>query len=105
MESKFTNLELYNWMIGQISGVYFQAYKLAFDVAKKAERCYKFELGLTDSNFIQFEYWDSMKKGLLCGEKLSLDIRRLESSYYDLNKREFEITKHISLSQSSTWRL
>ncbi|MDQ3682406.1 MAG: neuraminidase-like domain-containing protein [Bacteroidota bacterium] len=99
MESKFTNLELYNWMIGQISGLYFQAYQLAFYVAKKAERCYRFELGLSDSNFIQFGYWDSMKKGLLSGERLSLDIRRIESSYYDQNKREFEITKHISLSQ------
>lgn len=99
MESKFTNLELYNWMIGQISGVYFQAYQLAYDVARKAERCYRFELGLSDSNFVQFGYWDSMKKGLLSGEKLSLDLHRLESSYYDQNKREFEITKHIPLSQ------
>jgi len=99
MESKFTNLELYNWMIGQISGVYFQSYQLAYDVAKKAERCYRFELGLGDSNFVQFGYWDNMKKGLLCGEKLALDLHRLESSFYDQNKREFEITRHISLSQ------
>jgi hypothetical protein len=99
MESKFTNLELYDWMIGQISGVYFQAYQLAFDVAKKAERCYRFELGLADSDFIQFGYWDSLKKGLLSGEKLSLDIHRLETSYIDQNKREFEITKNISLAQ------
>ncbi|MDB5200365.1 MAG: hypothetical protein JWO92_2328 [Chitinophagaceae bacterium] len=99
MENKFTNLELYNWMIGQISGVYFQSYQLAFDVAKKAERCYRFELGLEDSDFIQFGYWDSMKKGLLSGEKLCLDIHRMESSWYDQNKREFEITKHISLAQ------
>lgn len=99
MESKFTNLELYNWMIGQLSGIYFQSYQLAYDVAKKAERCYRFELGLGDSNFIQFGYWDSMKKGLLSGDRLALDIHRLESSYYEQNKREFEITKHISLSQ------
>jgi hypothetical protein len=99
MESKFTNLELYNWMIGQISGVYFQAYQLAYDVAKKSERCFQFELGISDSSFIQFGYWDTMKKGLLSGEKLSLDLRRLESSYYDQHKREFEITKHTSISQ------
>ncbi len=99
MENKFTNQELYDWMIGQVSGVYFQSYQLAFDMAKKAERCYRFELGLSDSNFIQFGYWDSLKKGLLSGEKLSLDIHRMESSFLDQNKREFEITKNISLAQ------
>lgn len=99
MESKFTNLELYNWMIGQISGVYFQGYQLAYDVAKKAERCFRFELGLENSNFIQFGYWDTMKKGLLSGENLSLDLHRLESAFLDQNKREFEITKNIALSQ------
>lgn len=99
MESKFTNEELYSWMTGQISSVYFQSYQLATDVAKKAERCYKFELGLPDASFIENSYWDSLKKGLLSGEKLALDIHRLESSYYDQNKREFELTKNVSLVQ------
>jgi hypothetical protein len=34
---------------------------------------------------------------LLAGEKLSLDLRRLETAYLDHNRREYEITKHISL--------
>ena len=38
-----------------------------------------------------------MKKGLLAGESLALDIKRLEVAYLDRNKREFEITKHVSL--------
>jgi len=81
MRSKYTNEELYQWHIGQISGVYFQAYKLAYDLAKRAERCLRFELGLGDSSFISFGYWDSLKKGLLSGEKLQYDLRRLESAY------------------------
>ncbi len=39
MRSEFTNKELYNWLAGQISSVYFNAYQLAFDLAKRAERC------------------------------------------------------------------
>ena len=46
MRSKYTNHELYQWQIGQISSVYFQSYKLAYDLAKRAERCFRFELGL-----------------------------------------------------------
>jgi hypothetical protein len=99
MRSKFSSLQLYEWMITQLSGVYFQSYQLAFDMAKKAERSFRYELGIADTNFIQFGYWDSLKKGLLSGEKLSLDIKRMDAAYYDKNKREFEITKHISLNQ------
>ena len=49
MRSKYTNEELYQWQVGQISAVYFQSYKLAYDLAKRAERCFRFELGLQDS--------------------------------------------------------
>ena len=97
MRNKYTNDQLFSWMITQISTVYFQAYQLAFDMAKKAEKCYGYELGITDSNIIQFGYWDSLKKGLLSGDKLMSDLRRLEAEYINQNKREFEITKHISL--------
>lgn len=98
MRSKYTNQELYQWQIGQISGVYFQSYKLAYDLAKQAERCFRFELGLQDSSYIQFGYWDSLKKGLLSGEKLQYDLRQLENAYLEHNRREFELTKHVSLA-------
>ena len=97
LRSKYTNEELYQWQIGEISSVFFQNYKLAYDLAKRAERCFRFELGLNDSSFITFGYWDSLKKGLLSGEKLQYDLRRLESAYLEQNRREFELTKHVSL--------
>jgi len=96
MRDKYTNKELYQWMISEISSVYFKAYKLAFDMAKKAEKCYQHELGTTDT-FIAFGYWDSMKKGLLTSDQLLHDIKRMETSYLDNNKREYELTKHVSL--------
>lgn len=97
LEGKFSNTDLYGWMIGQISAVYFQSYKLAYDTAKQAERCYRFELGVEDSDFIQFGYWDGLSKGLLAGEKLRCDLRRLKLAYADKNRREYELTKHFSL--------
>jgi hypothetical protein len=98
MRSKYTNQALYQWQIGQISGVYFQTYKLAHDLAKRAERCFRFEVGLKDSSYIQFGYWDSLKKGLLAGEKLQYDLRRLEVAHIEQNRREYELTKHVSLA-------
>jgi 5-hydroxyisourate hydrolase-like protein (transthyretin family) len=98
MRSKFTNKELYDWMIGQISAVYFKSYQLAHDFAKKAERCYRFELG-NDDSYISYGYWDSMKKGLQSADHLIHDIKRMETGYLDKNKREYEITKHVSIAQ------
>jgi hypothetical protein len=97
MRSKFTNKELYDWTIGQISSVYFRAYQLAYDFAKKAERSYRFELG-NDDTYIGFGYWDSMKKGLQSADYLFHDIKRMETGYLDKNKREYEVTKHVSLT-------
>jgi hypothetical protein len=98
LRNKYTNQDLYGWMLSQISAVYFQSYKLAYDMAKRAERAFRFERGATESSFIQFGYWDSFTKGLLAGEKLLLDMKRMEVAYMDQNRREREITKHISLA-------
>jgi hypothetical protein len=98
-KSKYTNKQLYDWMLEQISTVYFGSYKLAHDLALRAQKCLRFELGNDELSFIEFGYWDSLKKGLLAGEKLGYDLRRMESAYLDLNKREFELTKHISMAE------
>lgn len=101
MRSKYTNKELYNWMISQVSTTYFQSYQVAYDLAKKAEKTFTKELAYADlppSGFIKFGYWDSLKKGLLAGEKLQFDIRRMEVAYIESNKRELELTKHVSLA-------
>jgi Tc toxin complex TcA C-terminal TcB-binding domain len=93
MKSKYTNQELYSWMIGQISAIYFQFYQLAYDLTKRAEIAYRFELGLEESNFIQFGYWDSLKHGVFAGERLRHDIERLEVAHLEQNEREDEITR------------
>lgn len=99
LKGKYTNRDLYSWMVTQVSTLYFQAYQLAYETAKRAERAFRHEIGTYGTNFIQFGYWDSLKKGLLSGERLLKDIRRMEMAYIDQNKREFELTKHVSLAQ------
>src|SRR5262249_25352200 len=60
LRDKYTSEQLYGWMLGQLSGVYFQAYKVAFDAAQQAERAFRFERGDPSSSFIEFSYWDSL---------------------------------------------
>lgn len=101
LQSKYTNQQLYSWMVGQLSKIYREAYDLAFDLAKRAEKSLNYELGLplATPRVIQHGYWDSLRKGLLAGDKLMLAINHLEDKYVQLNKRELELTKHISLHQ------
>ncbi len=100
LRNKYTGEELYGWMVGGISTVFFQCYQMAYDWAKKAERSCRFELGLVKSNFVQFGAWDSMRKGLLSGERLYLQLKQMEHAYLEGNRREYELTKHYSLVQN-----
>jgi hypothetical protein len=97
MHSKFSNEQLYQWMISQLSGLYFNAYRMALEMARRAERAAARELGVKPLNILRNDYWDSQRSGLLAGERLHQDIKRLEIAYLDQNRREFELTKHISL--------
>jgi len=102
LHDKFSNEDLYLWMQGEISRLYYQWYRFAFDTARKAERTMKQELmrpELDAQDFVQFNYWDGGRKGLLSGEALHLDVKRMECAYYDNNKRELELTSHVSLRQ------
>jgi peptidoglycan hydrolase-like protein with peptidoglycan-binding domain len=97
LTAKYTNEQLYSWMAGQVSGLYSQLYQMAYSMAQLAERAYQLELGIPASSYIQFGYWDSLRKGLLAGERLELSLMQLERAYLDQNKRELEITRYVSL--------
>jgi hypothetical protein len=88
----------YAWMRREAKGLHGQCFQFAFDVARKAERALQHELGDDSLSYLQFGYL-SGKEGLLAGEKLYLDIKRMEMAYHELNRREYELTKHISLLQ------
>ena len=99
---RFTTEQLYSWMQGQLTSLYYQYYRLAFDTARKAEQTMKQELmrpELDQTTFVQFNYWDTGHQGLLSGEALHLDLKRMELAYHDNNKRELELTRHVSLRQ------
>jgi hypothetical protein len=102
LHDKFTNAELYGWMQGELSKVYYEYYRFAFDVARRAEATVKRELmrpELDAKSLVKFNYWDGGRKGMLAGEALYLDVKRTELAYHEHNLREYELTKHVSLLQ------
>ena len=103
LQAKFSSADLYTWMQSDLTGLYYQYYRLAYDTARKAEQTMKQELmrpELDSTQFVQYSgYWNTGRKGLLSGESLYLDIKRMELAYHDSNKRELELTRHVSLRQ------
>jgi hypothetical protein len=95
---KKTNKAFYAFEKREVRGLYAQCFQLAFDVARKAERALQHELGDPALTYLQFGYLAG-KEGLLAGEKLYLDIKHMEMAYLELNQREYELTRHVSLLQ------
>lgn len=102
LRDKFSNADLYGWMQGELSRLYYEYYRFTCDTARRAEQLMKRELfrpEVTATDYIKFNYWDGGRKGLLCAEALYLDIKRMETAYHDNNKREYELMSHVSLRQ------
>jgi len=95
---KETTTGFYALMKRKVKALHATSFQLAFEVAKKAERALQNELGDSSLSYIQFNYLDG-PEGLLAGEGLLSDIKAMEMAYHDLNQREYELTKHISLLQ------
>lgn len=97
---KETTVGFYTWMKREVKALYANSFQLAFEVAKKAERAMQNELGDPSLSYIGYNYLDGIE-GLLAGEKLLFDVKTMEMAYHDLNQREYELTKHISLLQAA----
>ncbi|KAF2469532.1 uncharacterized protein BDR25DRAFT_304310 [Lindgomyces ingoldianus] len=100
LRSKYTNEELYIWMESRTRSLYNDTYNLAYDLAKRAEKCFQFERPqMATSSYIEFGYFTSARDGLLAGESLYLGLKRLEAACQENLGHDFEVTKHISVRQ------
>ncbi|MBD2114975.1 MULTISPECIES: neuraminidase-like domain-containing protein [Cyanophyceae] len=96
-KNKFTSLGLYNYLSTNLNRLYREAYNIAHDMAKMAENAYKFERD-DDTIFIAGDNWHFDRAGLLAGERLLLQLQRMEKIYLEQHKRDYEITQSFSLA-------
>lgn len=102
---RFTNAELHRWMANELSATYSKAYGFALDLARRAERCFQFELGQPGVTFVRSAQFVGRRKGLLAGNELVADLQRLEAEYQMANTREYELVKRVSLAELDPWSL
>jgi hypothetical protein len=98
--NKFSSLGLYNYLSTSLFRLYRDGYNLAYEMAVKAELAYKFEIDDDTDNtiFIAPDNWQFDRAGLLAGERLILQLQRLEKAFIENNRRENEITQSFSLA-------
>lgn len=98
LTNKFTNADLYTWMSGQMTSLYFTAYQLALSSLHSLQNAYRYELD-DAANFIPGNSWNTLQKGLLAGETLKLALARLQDAYINNNVRRLEIEQIFSLKE------
>ncbi len=116
LKNKFTNAELYAWMIGIMEGVYSYFLAQTTSTAKLAYKQLAFERQSEPSVNIQDDYWGSEeefsglssglssdgpiadRRGLTGSSRLLQDIVRLEQEAIETDERRLQISKTISLS-------
>lgn len=97
LRSKFTNVALYDWMDQQLTGLLESAYRLALAQAQAAQG-----LAAEEHEYAYNEigtHWDSGRGGLLSGERLYQDLKRLDVAYLDRREHEQNHVRHVSLAR------
>jgi Tc toxin complex TcA C-terminal TcB-binding domain len=97
LRDKFTNHAVYLFLQKNTADLHCRMYELALSAAREAERAFHFERGHDTRRFVSCEGWDNLHEGLLAGERLQLSLAQMEKEYCDRNRREYELSKHISL--------
>jgi len=100
LKSKFTNEELYDWMSGQLSTLYFQMFQLAWSLGQGAQTALQYEINLNQS-YLNAAAWNASYQGLLAGDSLSLALQQMENAYITGNNRKLEIRKTWSMRQNN----
>ncbi|WP_186371718.1 neuraminidase-like domain-containing protein [Yersinia alsatica] len=100
---RFTNKELYNWMVGRLSGLYYQLYDATLSLCLMAKAALSRDIGSSKTEGILIlSGWNDLYQGLLAGENLMLNLQKLENTWLIEDQRALEVERTISLSQIYT---
>jgi hypothetical protein len=101
--TRFTGLELFNWMTGRLSSLYYQLYDRALALCLTAKAALGREIGVSNTTTLfTAPMWNDLYQGLLVGESLQLELQKMENTFLRLDQRGLEIQKTVSLNTQIT---
>ena len=95
---KFSSIDRYRLLSKELRRLYRAGFNSALSMARMAEQAFRVERSGTDI-VLSGNYWDAGNAGLLAGERLLIDLQRLEQEYIEGNYRQLEIEQSFSLAQ------
>ena len=111
--TRFTGVELYDWISGVLEGVYRYSLQQATAVARLAEAQLAFERQEAPPAVVLADYWNAPRdafatspdtaapdrRGMTGSARLLQDITRLDQYAFDTDRRKDALTKTISLAR------
>jgi hypothetical protein len=98
--TRFSGKELYNWMVGRLSGLYYQLFDAAQPLCLMAKSALERDI---DKNKTQHLFtrsgWNDLYQGLLAGEDLMLNLQKLENIWLIEDERALEVDRTVSLAE------
>lgn len=113
LDTKFTNVELYDWMIGILERIFSYFLQQATAMAQLAANQLAFERQEVPPALIQANYWETPadnveessednqteRRGLTGSVRLLEDLYRLDQYAFETDKRKLQLSKTISLAR------
>lgn len=110
LNTKFTSVEFYEWMIGVLADVYSFMLRTATTVARQAEGQLAFERQQPLANLIKQDYWKFVsqpaagsssapdRRGITASARLLQDLTSLDQYAFDSEKRLLNLSQTFSLA-------
>jgi hypothetical protein len=99
LQDRFANAALYRWMKKNLKRLYRDQFNLAISMAKAAQHALEFERQAS-LDFINYDYWEEERQGLLGSELLMRDIEEMDNFRLSTATRKKEVEKTMSLASA-----
>lgn len=98
--TRFSGKELYNWMVGRLSGLYYQLFDAAQPLCLMAKSALERDIDTSKTQQLFTNAgWNDLYQGLLAGEDLMLNLQRMENIWLTEDQRALEVERTISLAE------
>ncbi|CQJ19838.1 neuraminidase-like domain-containing protein [Yersinia mollaretii] len=98
--TRFSGKELYNWMVGRLSGLYYQLFDAAQPLCLMAKSALERDIDASKTQQLFTNAgWNDLYQGLLAGEDLMLNLHKMENIWLIEDQRALEVERTISLAE------
>ncbi|CQD35622.1 Tc toxin subunit A-related protein [Yersinia mollaretii] len=98
--TRFSGKELYNWMVGRLSGLYYQLFDAAQPLCLMAKSALERDIDASKTQqLFSNAGWNDLYQGLLAGEDLMLNLQKMENIWLIEDQRALEVERTISLAE------